>query len=262
MSDAIDNGGNTITTQQMQDTCGRTSLFRLPSELRLMIWKFLVPDRKVLRARSCGTNLDPRRTDDRRFVFGFDTKVSQPIISQICAESRQCLLNHGNGHFVFGLGHETGLWWGPQDVLLFAQDCRTGMPHFLEYFVALNELMIDFKPMTLSPTTTGSAWNSTAPAGWSTISQLLDKSYSYGLVTLDRDSTNMVEAVFELTKLRRLWMITRSGLVYRSSCEFDDGFNEDRVLYNFCTDTPRTGLVQEPKRVTSFDMMRDKDWAL
>lgn len=106
----------------MKDTSGGTSLFRLPPELRLAIWKLLLPGRKVVKARSCGAGLDPRRTDDRRFVFGFDTKASQPILSQICAESRQCLLDYGQGQFVFGLGDEAGLWWGPQDVLLFAQD--------------------------------------------------------------------------------------------------------------------------------------------
>lgn len=86
-----------------------------------MIWKALLPGRRVFKARSSGASMDARRRDDRRFVFGFDSKVSQPILSQICAESRQCLLDYGNGHFIFGLEGETGLWWGPEDVLLFDQ---------------------------------------------------------------------------------------------------------------------------------------------
>lgn len=87
-----------------------------------MIWKALLPGRRVFKARSLGASMDPRRRDDRRFVFGFDSKVSQPILSQVCAESRQCLLDYGNGHFIFGLEGETGLWWGPEDVLLFDQE--------------------------------------------------------------------------------------------------------------------------------------------
>lgn len=106
----------------MQNTLGPTSLFRLPPELRLMIWKLLLPGCRVFKARSSGASMDPRRSDDRRFVFGFDSKVSQPILSQICAESRQCLLDYGHGQFIFGLEGETGLWWGPEDVLLFDQD--------------------------------------------------------------------------------------------------------------------------------------------
>lgn len=110
----------------MQNTLGPTSLFRLPPELRLMIWKLLLPGRRVFKARSSGAHMDPRRSDDRRFVFGFDSKVLQPILSQICAESRQCLLDYGQGQFIFGLEGETGLWWGPEDVLLFDQDWCLG----------------------------------------------------------------------------------------------------------------------------------------
>lgn len=91
-----------------------------------MIWKLLLPGRRVFKARSSGAHMDPRRSDDRRFVFGFDSKVSQPVLSQICAESRQCLLDYGHGQFIFGLEGETGLWWGPEDVLLFAQDWCLG----------------------------------------------------------------------------------------------------------------------------------------
>lgn len=87
-----------------------------------MVWKLLLPGRRVFKARSAGASMDPRRSDDRRFVFGFDSKASQPILSQICAESRQCLLDFGHGQFIFGLEGETGLWWGPEDVLLFDQD--------------------------------------------------------------------------------------------------------------------------------------------
>lgn len=110
----------------MQNSLGRTSLFRLPPELRLMIWKLLLPGRRVLKARSSGASMDPRRSDDRRFVFGFDSKASQPILSQICAESRQYLLVFGHGQFIFGLEGETGLWWGPKDVLLFDEDWCLG----------------------------------------------------------------------------------------------------------------------------------------
>lgn len=76
-----------------------------------------MPDRKVLTARSYtaqqGSYLRYRR-------FGFDSKVSQPILSQICSESRKYLLNHGK--FIFGLTGEGGLWWRSEDVLLFDQN--------------------------------------------------------------------------------------------------------------------------------------------
>ncbi|KAG6357186.1 hypothetical protein INS49_015064 [Diaporthe citri] len=126
MSATVGDSGKAIALQQMQNTLGPTSLFRLPPELRLMIWKFLLPGRRVFKARSSGAHMDPRRSDDRRFVFGFDSKVSQPILSQICAESRQCLLDYGHGQFIFGLEGEAGLWWGPEDVLLFDQDWCLG----------------------------------------------------------------------------------------------------------------------------------------
>jgi hypothetical protein len=328
----------------MQNTLGPTSLFRLPPELRVMIWKLLLPSRRVLKARSSGATMDPRRIDDRRFVFGFDSKVSQPILSQICAESRQCLLDYGNGQFVFGLEGEAGLWWGPQDVLLFDQEwclrwatpslqglksldfvknialdatqaqyiyyeyvlpeddetsqddsdgsdqgdfneendgdseptdlgpqallpqsitvgymSRTDRPHFLEYFTALNKLMIVFEPITLFPM--GSTNYYSAPAEWGPISQFLDKPCHYGWVTFDRDGTNMADAVGQVSELRRFWAHT-SSLNYWSYCKYDDTFNESHVLYDFCIDRSRTGLAYEPTRVTCFDMMDDGDWAL
>lgn len=329
----------------MQDTRGGTSLFRLPPELRLAIWKFLLPGRKVVRARSCGATLDPRRTDDRRFVFGFDSKVSQPILSRICAESRQYLLDYGQGQFVFGLGDEAGLWWGPQDVLLFAQDwclkwstpslqglkgldyvkkvaldatqaeyiyyeyvlpeddenseddseysdndydeeddedaepmnsepqvlqpesitvgylSRTGRPHFLEYFTALNELTMVFKPISLFLATEGFTWHDMAPAESGLISQFLEKPCHYSCVSFGRDSTDVADAVLEVTRLGRLWRYHQI-LDDWPDYDFDDTFNEYRVLYNFCTDNSRTGLAHEPTRVTSFDMIHDRDWAL
>ncbi|KAI7779011.1 hypothetical protein LA080_001441 [Diaporthe eres] len=126
MSATVGDSGKAVALQQKQNTLGPTSLFHLPPELRLVIWKFLLPGRRVIKARSFGARLDPRRRDDRRFVFGFDSKFSQPILSQICAESRQFLLNFGHGQFIFGLEGETGLWWGPEDLLLFDQDWCIG----------------------------------------------------------------------------------------------------------------------------------------
>ncbi|KAI3394920.1 hypothetical protein diail_2092 [Diaporthe ilicicola] len=110
--------GNSTAEHQIQNPSGSTSLFRLPPELRRLVWKFLLPGRKVLKARSYRAQLGPIRRQYRR--FGFDSKVSQPILSQICAESRNYVLDHGR--FTFGLEGEAGLWWGFEDVLLFDEE--------------------------------------------------------------------------------------------------------------------------------------------
>lgn len=332
----------------MQIALGPTSLFRLPPELRLMIWKLLLPGRRVFKARSSGSNLDPRRGDDRRFVFGFDSKASQPILSQICAESRQCLLDHGNGQYIFGLKGEAGLWWGPEDVLLFDRewwlrwatpsleglkglDCVKNIaldadqaryiyyeyalveddntnqddsddgdheddedettdshaqptttepeapqpqsitlgclscldnPHFLEYFPALNKLMIVFENTIQS--VCGCVCSCSAAVAYSCpISQFLENDRAYSYVTFRRDNTSMDDAVREVTKFRWLWMQSKDMKHDDwAHCYYDNKFIDSHRLYDFCVDESRTGHAYEPTRVTFVDMMDNEEWAL
>ncbi|KAL1860272.1 hypothetical protein Daus18300_009326 [Diaporthe australafricana] len=109
--------GDDPVKHEITDPPGPMDLFRLSPELRQLVWKFLLPDRKVLTARSSTAQQGPYLRYRR---FGFHSKVSQPILSQICVESRKYLLNHGQ--FIFGLAGEAGLWWRSEDVLLFDQN--------------------------------------------------------------------------------------------------------------------------------------------
>lgn len=333
----------------MQNTLGPTSLFRLPPELRLMIWKLLLPGRRVFKARSSGAHMDPRRSDDRRFVFGFDSKVSQPILSQICAESRQSLLDYGHGQFIFGLEGETGLWWGPEDVLLFDEDWCLGWstpsleglkgldcvknialdpfqalhiyyeyalpeadetnqdgsddsdqedyyegedgeaadgdaestaaeplrpqritlgywscsdkPHFLEYFPALNQLMVVFERTMRAFCDYCRIYHPVSVVVDWPISQFLDSNCPYDHVTFDRDSTSMDEAVNEMSKFRRLWMQT-SGTHRWARCDHDVILNRVHVLYDFCIDRSCTESPDADCFVSFFDMMNNEEWAI
>lgn len=329
----------------MQTALGPTSLFRLPPELRLMIWELLLPDGRMLKARSSGASKDPRRSDDRRFVFGFDCKVSQPILSQICAESRQYLLDHGNGQFIFGLEGEAGFWWGPDDVLLFDEewclrwatpslealkgldlvknialdanqaryiyyeyvlpeadetdegDSEYGdqgnyhqdddddaesapsadetpkpqsitlgylsspdKPHFLEYFHGLNKLTVIFDQAIELNCECGRYHVTTPERAWP-ISQFIHSNGAYRYVTFDRDSTNMDEAVNQVSKLRWLCFLSK-GARHSPYCYYDDTLNDAHFLYDFCIDSSRIGPAYQPTRVTFFDMINDEFWAL
>lgn len=318
-----------------------------------MIWKLLLPGRRVLKARSSGPSMDPCRSDDRRFFFGFDTKVSQPILSQICAESRQCLLDYGHGQFIFGLEGEAGLWWGPEDVLLFDQDwCLrwatpsleglkgldyvknialdstqaqyiyykymlpvdddssqdasddgsygdqyeeddenaadsdseptkpeskalqprrmtfgylscAATPHFLEYFTALNKLMLVFELVVFLGGAYRRYFSAAAACGWPISHFLDDHSGVYRYVTFGRDSARIEDAVEEVSKLRWLWMKTKLLQRWLQSDQFyDDAFDDDRILYDFCVEDSLVGAAHEPTRVSSFNMMDDEEWAL
>lgn len=333
----------------MQKTLGPTSLFRLPPELRLMIWKLLLPGRRVFKARSSGASMDPRRSDDRRFVFGFDSKVSQPILSQICAESRQFLLDCGHGQFIFGLEGEAGLWWGPDDVLLFDQEwCLgwstpsleglkglervrnialdpiqalhiyyeyalpeddkasqdenddgdqddyhededgeaadsdtepitpepvqpqritlgywtcAGRPHFLGYFEAMNKLMVVFEGSVMEYCGLCGLHHEVSTVGGWPISQFMDSACPYEYVTFDRDSTNMSEAVSQMSKFRRLWM--QFANLYRwPPNDYNGIVSGVHVLYDFCVDRSCTESHDGPWVVSSFNMMDNEEWAL
>lgn len=95
-----------------------TSLFNLPAEVRLMIWKSLLPKRRIFQARGrfgrlCRTSphvefrFQKRQPmPPRQWIFEFQGPVSQPVLSQTCRESRDFLLRHGA--FIFQTSDEGG----------------------------------------------------------------------------------------------------------------------------------------------------------
>lgn len=116
-------------------------LFRLPPELRIMIWELLLPGKRLLRARAWFGRDRRSRLDDgsskiknRRGTWHFRVfewemvdytgrflELPIPTVLKICRESRQVALRHGS--FIFGQRdeiRETGTWWNPDlDVLGF-----------------------------------------------------------------------------------------------------------------------------------------------
>lgn len=124
------------STSENRET--RTSLFRLPIEIRLMIWKLCLPGQRVFRATvRYGFPLDePNKapairssSDPGRWFFRVRAIQGSPNLKilQICSESRDVALQHGK--FVFGNEsyEETGMWWNSElDVLFFNHDWSLG----------------------------------------------------------------------------------------------------------------------------------------
>ncbi|KAK2597904.1 hypothetical protein N8I77_012657 [Diaporthe amygdali] len=100
-------------------------LFRLPPEIRLMIWELLLPGRRVLRARTKPAS--GQQTPDAQIsCLEFDGHPKQPVLSQICQESRAFILDRGK--FIFTNGIDGGFWWSTeQDVFLIDHECRLGL---------------------------------------------------------------------------------------------------------------------------------------
>lgn len=98
---------------------GPISLSGLPPEIRLMIWQLLLPGRRVLTART-RNNSDPQNAR-----LELEGQPRQPILSQICQESRDFIL--GRGAFVFKNGNDGGFWWNAEDdVFLVDYQCLLG----------------------------------------------------------------------------------------------------------------------------------------
>ena len=111
---------------------GSMSLFGFPPEIRHMIWEFLLPGRRVLSVR---TKHEGGVENARLTLQG---KPKQPILSQICQESRNLLLRRGA--FIFKKGNNGGFWWSSDDdVFLVDRPCGlAALSYSLEALDGLN----------------------------------------------------------------------------------------------------------------------------
>lgn len=91
-------------------------VFGFPPKIRLMVWDFLLPGRRVLNVRA-------ECTDGRKSGrLWFQGRPRQPILSQICQESRTFVL--GRGSFISKKGDNGGFWWSSEhDVFLIDRCC-------------------------------------------------------------------------------------------------------------------------------------------
>lgn len=130
--------GSNLVVNQAAVIQNQQGMFRLPPELRIVIWELLLPGRRLLGAkawsgthRSASLNSGSRRNKECRWFFhvhdwdclrSWENKsLEVPILLQICAESRSVALQHGQ--FIFGRRDDqtdTGTWWNSDlDVLVF-----------------------------------------------------------------------------------------------------------------------------------------------
>lgn len=124
------------STSENRET--RTSLFRLPIEIRLMIWKLCLPGQRVFRATvRYGFPLDETNkapairssSDPGRWFFRVRAIQGSPNLKilQICSESRDVALQHGKFAFGNDSYEETGMWWNSElDILFFDHDWSLG----------------------------------------------------------------------------------------------------------------------------------------
>lgn len=134
-------GGSNLFAAQGAVIQSQQKLFRLPPELRLMIWELLLPGKRLLQARAwygpdrtIGPDNGASKIKGRQGkwyfrVYDWDIRdwaysrkcLKIPNVLTICRESRNVALRHGS--FIFGQldkSHETGTWWNPDlDVLGF-----------------------------------------------------------------------------------------------------------------------------------------------
>lgn len=95
------------------------SLFRLPAEIRLMVWQLVLPGRRVFSVRTTNDS------DPQSACLSLESQPRQPILSQICQESRDFILRQGA--FIFKNGNDGGFWWSTEDdVLLIDYQCALG----------------------------------------------------------------------------------------------------------------------------------------
>lgn len=133
--------GSNLFASQGAMVQNHQGLFRLPPELRIMVWELPLPGQRLVLARAwCGrdeirrlSTTEIKGHQSRWFfrvhdwVYGRseynELQPEIPTVLQICRESRSVAFRHGS--FIFGQqdkSHETGMWWNPElDVLGFDQ---------------------------------------------------------------------------------------------------------------------------------------------
>lgn len=117
-----------------QDSSGTTSFFRLPAELRLMIWRMLLPDKRMMKVharygisrQATARHITPARTEqsphEPRWFLRPSERPYTPVLLEICQESRALALQHGNFAFQGSQIEDTGMWWNSSvDTLVFGE---------------------------------------------------------------------------------------------------------------------------------------------
>lgn len=100
------------TAMHPESGASPSELSNIPLEIRREIWKLLLPGPRSFTATT-------KRDRNGRLLFRFLQKEKQPILSQICAETRDFLLEHWS--FVSDDSRRGGgFWWNSQsDNLIF-----------------------------------------------------------------------------------------------------------------------------------------------
>lgn len=121
-----------------QDSSGKRSFFRLPAEIRLIVWRILVPGERIISVRgrygvsrkAIAQNITPARIkqsshEPRWFLRPFHSSPGgpqNPVLLEICQESRDFALQHGSFAFQGSQVEDTGMWWNSSvDVLAFEE---------------------------------------------------------------------------------------------------------------------------------------------
>lgn len=101
----------------------RCHLLELPTELRMMIWDYLLPSPKVLLAkkRDVTTDEDWENGITHRMQFYLEhhsgrSTLEVPLLAKVCRDTRAFLLDHGG--FAFGKAGEGGIWWNAKADML------------------------------------------------------------------------------------------------------------------------------------------------
>lgn len=111
--------------------------FRLSPEIRMMIYKYLIPPAKKVRA----SGVYDHKKHPKEWIFSTKNYLEQPLLSQLWREARQFILQYGS--FIFKKTSEDGgLWWNPEeDTLAFHLDySESFMPHALEGLQGLEQV--------------------------------------------------------------------------------------------------------------------------
>lgn len=110
------------TAMHPESGANPSELSNIPLEIRREIWKLLLPGPRSFTATT-------KRDRNGRLLFHFLQKEKQPILSQICAETRDFLLEHWS--FISDDSHRGGgFWWNSQsDKMIFDSSWSPSVAH-------------------------------------------------------------------------------------------------------------------------------------